>query len=336
MRKDVKFGLTIGAILVVTLVIYVIVLSRGPALPPHISTIVAQNPADQSADSDNPIPPANNSAAAPKDGADDQQDVAAIPPPDDSTTTPPPASVNAPATQPTANPQTSAADWQKVLDNGLAPGASSPQHTITPTIDPTSSTAMNHPGIAPTANTPLIDPIPATQPSRFLMSNLPPMYATDPAPAITTPPVASIPAPAPTIDPASTPRTHRVAAGESPYSISQLVYGSGRYYKKILAANPNIDPHRLKIGQILVIPELSDTDRPAAVRSAPAAVDSSTSYVVVSGDTLETISRKLYGGPSMIEDLYQANKTLIGPDENVLKIGWVLKLPSAPTVGAQR
>jgi hypothetical protein len=31
MRKDVKFGLTIGAILVVTLVIYVIVLSRGPS-----------------------------------------------------------------------------------------------------------------------------------------------------------------------------------------------------------------------------------------------------------------------------------------------------------------
>jgi nucleoid-associated protein YgaU len=334
MRKDVKFGLTIGAILVVTLVIYVIVLSRGPALPPHISTIVAQNPADQSADSDSSLPPANNSAAAPKDGADDQQDVAAIPPPDESSTTPPPSGVNAPATQPTANPQTSAADWQKVLDNGLAPGASSPRHTMTPTIDPASSTAMNHPGLAPTPNTPMIDPIPATQPSRFLMSNLPPMYATDPTPA-PAPAITTVSAPAPTIDPtptASTPRTHRVAAGESPYSISQLVYGSGRYYKKIMAANPNIDPHRLKIGQILIIPELSDTDRPAAVnRSAAAVVDSSTSYVVVSGDTLETISRKLYGGPSMIEDLYQTNKTLIGPDENVLKIGWVLKLPSAPT-----
>ncbi len=133
MRKDVKFGLTIGAILVVTLVIYVIVLSRGPALPPHISTIVAQNPADQSADSDNPIPPANNSAAAPKEGADDQQDVAAIPPPDDSTTTPPPAAVNAPATQPTPNPQTSAADWQKVLDNGLAPA---PPPRSTPSLPP--------------------------------------------------------------------------------------------------------------------------------------------------------------------------------------------------------
>ncbi len=38
----------------------------------------------------------------------------------------------------------------------------------------------------------------------------------------------------------------------------------------------------------------------------------------------------------MIEDLYQANKTLIGPDENVLKIGWVLKLPATPTGTAQR
>jgi nucleoid-associated protein YgaU len=60
-------------------------------------------------------------------------------------------------------------------------------------------------------------------------------------------------------------------------------------------------------------------------------------YTVISGDTLESISRKLYGTAGMIDKLYLANKSLIGEDENMLKIGWVLKLPQPPTVAsAQR
>ena len=153
------------------------------------------------------------------------------------------------------------------------------------------------------------------------------------------------PATAPTVSPstppapASTPRTHRVAAGESPYSISQLVYGSGKYYKRILAANPGIDPRHLKIGTILVIPELSDADKPAPAAgnaSAAATVDPGSAYTVVSGDSLQSISRKLYGNSSMSDKLYEMNKSQIGPDANVLKIGWVLKLPKPPTAGTNQ
>lgn len=343
MRKDVKFGLTIGAILVVTLVIYVIVLSRGPAVPPHIGVAIANQP-DQTDDSaDSTAPPHTTDAAKP--GNNDQPDASAVPAPDDSSSnTPaplPPSSVTdaAPATQPAATPQSTASDWQKALDNGIPPSLSAPERTVTPTID-SSSTNMAHSGISPTASTPMIDPIPATQPSRMLMSDLPPAYAADPTPAPAPAPVATaapmMPA-NPSTPAASTPRTHRVAPGESPYSISETVYGSGKYYKRILAANPNVNPHRLKIGQILIIPELTSEDKPAvSAQSGNTAVDPASSYVVASGDTLETISRKLYGGPSMIEPLYEANKTLIGPDENVLKIGWILKLPQPPTTGEQR
>jgi LysM repeat protein len=336
MRKDVKFGLTIGAILVVTVVIYVIVLSRGPTVPPHISSIVP-NQTDQSADSTDPGATPHSADVA-KANPDDQPDLTGVPAPEDSgtnTTTPPvPSTPEAvPATQPSASAQATSTDWQKALDGGLPPSLSAPERTVTPTIDPPSSPTVSHAGITPSASTPMIDPIPATQPSRMLMSNLPPAYAADPAPSAA--PAMAPPAPMISPTPAtSTPRTHRVAPGESPYSISQEVYGSGRYFKKILAANPKVDPRHLKIGQILQIPELSDTDKPAAVRSAGnPTIDTATAYVVVSGDTLETISRKLYGNPGMIDQLYQANKTLIGPDENVLKIGWVLKLPQAPTVG---
>src|ERR1700677_4724042 len=109
MRKDVKFGLTIGAILVVTLVIYVIVLSRGPAVPPHIGVAIANQP-DQTDDSaDSTAPPHTTDAAKP--GNEDQPDASAVPAPDDSSSnTPaptPPSSVTdaAPATQPAATPQ---------------------------------------------------------------------------------------------------------------------------------------------------------------------------------------------------------------------------------------
>jgi nucleoid-associated protein YgaU len=174
----------------------------------------------------------------------------------------------------------------------------------------------------------MIDTLPTTQPSsQFVATSL---YASDP-----TPPAASV-QPAPV---AAEPRTHRVASGESPYSIAQSVYGNSRYYKRILAANPGIDPRHLKIGQVLVIPELSDAEKNpvSATNAGETHVDSATMYTVISGDTLESISRKLYGSASMIDRLYLANKSLIGPDENMLKIGWVLKLPQAPTVAsAQR
>ncbi|MGD0387422.1 MAG: LysM domain-containing protein [Tepidisphaeraceae bacterium] len=325
MRKDVKFGLTIGAILVVTLVIYVIVLSRGPAVPQRIG-IVLPGQSDQTPDSNAPAPDAR-ADVAPANGSDEQDTGPAANDFNPATLPPAGAQAAAPATQP-ASGAASANDWENALNHGLPPTLSAPEHTITPSIDSPSANVARA-GISPTDSTPLIDPLPTTQPARLLMSNLP---IQEPAPA-------QIASPATPTPPASTPRTHRVASGESPYSISQLVYGSGKYYKKILAANPGIDPRRLKIGQILVIPELSDADKPAPAAgnaSAAATVDPGSAYTVVSGDSLQSISRKLYGSTAMSEKLYEMNRSLIGPDENVLKIGWVLKLPKPPTAGANQ
>jgi nucleoid-associated protein YgaU len=325
MRKDVKFGLTIGAILVVTLVVYVIVLSRGPAVPPKIG-IVMPGPSDRPADAIDSTP--TPSASAPKDMADsstgDQQ--VSTPNTDTAATPAPVPDAATPATQPTASTDTKT-DWAGALNNGVPPSLSAtaaPEHTVTPMID---SQPLNtsRDGVSRAANTPVIDPLPTTQPSSQFASSL---YASDPSPPASAAPV-----------PAAGPRTHRVESGESPYSISQSVYGSPRYYKRILAANPGIDPRRLKIGQVLVIPEISDAEKnpSAASGAAETHVDSATMYTVISGDTLESISRKLYGTAGMIDKLYLANKSLIGEDENVLKIGWVLKLPLAPTVAsAQR
>src|SRR5271154_5939593 len=94
MRKDVKFGLTIGAILVVTLVVYVIVLSRGASAPQRIS-LAMPNQSDQTAD-------ANDSTDSTATAHTDNTTPAATP--DDSDTSPSPTSNATPAAPPTATP----------------------------------------------------------------------------------------------------------------------------------------------------------------------------------------------------------------------------------------
>jgi nucleoid-associated protein YgaU len=360
MRKDVKFGLTIGGILVVTLVIYVIVLSRGPAVPQHLG-ITLQQPTDQTAST------VDNTSSAPRDLAKVEGDATtdANAPLTDSTnsnsvraqtptetsTTP---AFNPPATRPTSTANASS-DWDNALNNGLPPPLSAPQHTETPTLESSSSTNARA-GVARPPTVPMIDAFPTTQPTRSVASGIstggtpfssPTLDSTStatPAPLYASAAPATPSNSVPTIDPSSaapaqapssTPRTHRVQSGESPYSIAQSIYGNGKYYKLILAANPKVDPHHLRIGQVLTIPELRDSDKSAGISSAratpSAAIDPSNQYTVASGDTLDSISRKLYGNAAFVDKLYQLNKSLIGADENVLKVGWVLKLPQPPS-----
>jgi nucleoid-associated protein YgaU len=53
------------------------------------------------------------------------------------------------------------------------------------------------------------------------------------------------------------------------------------------------------------------------------------SYTVKAGDTLTSIAEKIYGegSKSTFQDIYQANKDLIGADPNQIKVGMVLKIP---------
>jgi nucleoid-associated protein YgaU len=299
----------------------VIVISRGPAVPAKIG-IVMPSPSDHPADQIDSTPTPSPHAEVTDNSMGDQQVATG---PADTPATPGTDAI-APATQPAAGAEPKT-DWDRALNNGLPPSLSAPaapEHTVTPMIDSAPLNAARD-GISRDPNTPVIDTLPTTQPSiQFAGGG----YSSETSPSASVPPV-----------PAASPRTHRVVAGESPYSIAQSVYGSSRYYKRILAANPGLDPRHLKIGQILVIPQLTDLEKnsPSATGAAEIHVDSATMYTVLSGDTLESISRKLYGSAGMIDKLYLANQSLIGPDENVLKIGWVLKLPQPPTVAsAQR
>lgn len=138
-------------------------------------------------------------------------------------------------------------------------------------------------------------------------------------------------------------RTHTVQQGETIVAIAEAVYGDQRFYPQILRANPEIDPNALKIGTVITLPEIN-TDASAeqasgstnAAGASERATDSATEYRVQPGDSLYKISVKLYGQADRVEDLYEMNKSQIGDDPARVKVGMVLKLPEAPKVAQSR
>jgi 5'-nucleotidase len=49
-------------------------------------------------------------------------------------------------------------------------------------------------------------------------------------------------------------KTHTVRKGETLFSIAKATYGTGKDWKKIVAANPGLSPSKLKVGQVLAMP----------------------------------------------------------------------------------
>lgn len=50
-------------------------------------------------------------------------------------------------------------------------------------------------------------------------------------------------------------------------------------------------------------------------------------YTVVAGDNLSFISKKFYGSPNHWNDIYEANKDVIGDNPNLIRVGQELKIP---------
>jgi nucleoid-associated protein YgaU len=139
------------------------------------------------------------------------------------------------------------------------------------------------------------------------------------------------------------PRTHKVAAGETFVSISRVVYGDGKYFQAIVDANPTVPPRNLKPGMVIQLPSAAQVKKAKAAKSGvtaaasgPALASDGKTYTVQSGDNLYKIARKLYGNGEKGADLYALNKQVIGPDSTKLKVGMVLKLPQTPTASASR
>lgn len=148
--------------------------------------------------------------------------------------------------------------------------------------------------------------------------------------------------PAPThqaVPPATRPadQIHKVAQGDTLERIAERYWGSKHLHPYLLNANPGVNPRNLRIGTNIVVPDIATlrSAQPNAVAVVhtpePEAWNPVTHYKVQRGDSLYTISIKLYGNSKKLEEIYQLNRQTIGEDKARLKLGMLLQLPSAPT-----
>jgi nucleoid-associated protein YgaU len=160
---------------------------------------------------------------------------------------------------------------------------------------------------------------------------MPPLPAAPGAPAVApatrtvAAPAAAPVAPAAPTKPARA-ETYTVKEGDSLASIWRGLTGSERGWEKLQAANPGLDPSRLKIGQVLKVPDWSSDATPAKTAAAAPAAAAGT-HTVASGDTLSSIAQKVYGESKLWKRIYDANKDVIGSDPANLKVGQVLRIP---------
>ena len=148
--------------------------------------------------------------------------------------------------------------------------------------------------VAPVANTPVVTPTPAPQP-------------------------AALPPP---VEAAGS--EYVVVAGDT---LAKIAKAHGVSVKALEAANPGVDPKKLKIKQKLVIPASSKSAEAAPAAPAVLADAGGDSYTVKSGDTLSKIAKAHGTSIKAIEAGNNLSTTKI-------KVGQKLKIPAKAEAAA--
>ena len=117
--------------------------------------------------------------------------------------------------------------------------------------------------------------------------------------------------------------TWTIAQGDTFSSIAEAWFGDPNKWTLIAQANPNVDPGRLAIGQIITLPPK------AAERAVSVGKDGY--HVIASGETLSEIAQAYYGKARYWQEIYQANRALIGDDPAELVVGTRLVMPKIDT-----
>ncbi len=212
-----------------------------------------------------------------------------------------------PATEtPTTTPPTEAPTATAAPTDTPAPAETAspvPSDTASPTPQPT-DTAM-----------PTDTPAPSSTPSATASpTGIPTDTATPEPTATNTPQLASAPASA---------QTYTVEGGDTPYDIAN------RYditVAELMAANPDVNPRLMRVGQELNIPapgQAAPTPAPSDTPTATPSPVPAATYVIKGGDTLMSIADDLGIDRNALLD---ANPDL---DPRLLRIGQEIQLPSA-------
>lgn len=134
--------------------------------------------------------------------------------------------------------------------------------------------------------------------------------------------------------------THVVASGETLGDISKIHYGTTTRWREIAAANGNLDPTRLKVGQKLQIPpdtrsgsgSARSSTNSGATRVSSSSSSSSRDYTIKRGDTLGEIAQRELGTATRWREIQTMNP---GINPMRLVVGKTIKLPGSAS-GASR
>lgn len=152
-------------------------------------------------------------------------------------------------------------------------------------------------------------------------------------------PIGSPSAPAATTPAASNYKSYTIRSGDTFSSIAEEYLGSENLWVKIAEANPQVDPNRLRVGQVIKLP-ITGSTLSSGQASTPATAGAggtpgtlgapgTTAYVVQPGDTLSSIARRFYQSPDLWWVIYNANREAIGGDPDHLMAGVSLRIPPA-------
>ncbi|MBI4882183.1 MAG: LysM peptidoglycan-binding domain-containing protein [Planctomycetes bacterium] len=132
------------------------------------------------------------------------------------------------------------------------------------------------------------------------------------------------------------PKTYKVEKDDTFESIAVKLFGDAAYTDELMKANEDIDPRKMRVGQVLNVPRVEEpaaaAAQPAAAKpessesAAPAASGAPASYTAKAGDTLFSITKQLYGSSRRWREIWELNKKLL-PEPQDLRPGMVLQLP---------
>ncbi|MDQ5951065.1 MAG: hypothetical protein QG639_342 [Patescibacteria group bacterium] len=127
-----------------------------------------------------------------------------------------------------------------------------------------------------------------------------------------------------------------VKPGDTLWKIAKQKYGDGYAYSQISQENNLKNANLIQVGQTLSLPRLNEQEKGTITDSAWS--DDKTIYVdytIVSGDSLWKIAERELGDPYRWREIYQANKSIIGDNPDLIYPDVVLKIPSdSQTVSA--
>jgi LysM repeat protein len=157
--------------------------------------------------------------------------------------------------------------------------------------------------------------------SNSMATTLPPI--TNPTPMVSTPPPVAPPV-TPPPPPVAEMQEYTIVKGDS---FATIASHNNTTAKAIEAANPGVDPKKLKIGQKIKLPAAATQSTSVSPTTAPTAMDSTATggvitHTVKSGDTLTTISKHYH---VTIKAIQQANNLTT----TAIKVGQKLKIPGA-------